>query len=143
MLPVWIIITYLMYHVGARVVIQDTGINNTMGFDLYNALPWPSQLHPQLALYNSTVMQSNGSILIGIPLISLHEAIGEDYNPCDASTFHPGALKSTIERVTKNESGSSEWIGYFDGYNIACDSIPLHLYYTPFMALFGQKLGAR
>ena len=72
------------------------------------------------------------------------EAIGEDYNPCDVSTFHPGALKATIERLTKkNESASSEWIGYFDGYNIACSTTPLYLYYTPYMALFAQQLGAR
>jgi len=141
MLHVCGIFLSLMYHVGARVVIQDTATNDTMEFDLYNALPWLVEVD-QLSLFN-TGMAPNASTLAGIPLISLHTAIGEDYNPCDASTFHPGALKATIERVTKNESGRSEWIGYFDGYNIACSSTPLHLYYTPYMALSVQRLGGR
>jgi len=142
MLHVYGIFLCLMYHVGAIVVIQDTVTNDTVEFDLYNALPWPVQVD-QLSLYDGIRMAPNASTLAGIPLISLHEAIGEDFNPCDASTFHPGALKTAIERVTKNEFASSEWIGYFDGYNIACSTNPLHLYYTPYMALFAQQLGAR
>ena len=130
----------LMYHVSARVAIQDTATNDTIEFDLYNALPWPVQVD-QLSLYNG--MASNASTLAGIPLISLHKAIGEDYNPCDASTFHPGALKTTIERVTKNESGTSEWIGYFDQPQLECDSTPLYLKYTVYTTLFAQRLGAR
>ena len=99
MLHVCGIFLSLMYHVGARLVIQDTATNDTMEFDLYNALPWPVQVD-QLSLYNG--MPSNASTLAGIPLILLHEAIGDDYNPCDASTFHPAALKTTIEVITKN-----------------------------------------
>jgi len=75
----------LMSTADAKIVFQHMDTNQTVSITAYNTLAWKTQ------------ESETEDITVQFPLIPLHEKIDGVFNPCDISTYVPGAMDSLVE----------------------------------------------
>ena len=105
----------------------ESGI--TFKTDVYNAFSWTEN--------NSTLPEDTY-------LLPLHTPVG-DYNPCDVSTLTKEAISSVLVYFNiTGDANSVSWIGYVEREAIfdECGVVPYDLYYSPYIAVRLQALGA-
>ena len=146
------LIVFLACIAQAQALVTIRHSNNTENLDIiaYNGLPWPFE---QPSVFTELTEEHHAMV----PLIPVDVAIEGEYDPCDESTFNEHSMDSALEdwyvrangtywNATDDEVPFNErpWIAYLDRIKIplACARDQLHWYYSPFMVLSAQKLGA-
>ena len=139
--------------VQAKVLLQNIQVGNSVPIKAYNALAWSlaspnfdSQSNENTTL--SSLNETNYTNFL-IPVIPLHVSNDYGYNPCVEGKHQAHIFADIASQFHSNQHKDLEmmstWIAHVDYKEVLgiCDGTsPLHMWYSHYVALHAQQLGA-